>query len=303
MIRYSISEAGLRRKIAEEDPNWLRDAATRTAAFRAAGKYDEKLKIQSGNREINASPIWSRIKPVYMRIQHEKCAYCERQLSSEEWGRGEHDLEHYRPKSKARAWVLSAALRREGVTLTPVLQGRQDPGYHLLAYHPLNYCASCKTCNSGLKSDIFPIAGVRTPSGDNPRRLGDEQALLIYPMGSIDADPETLIDFEGVSPRAVPTQGFARSRALATISFFQLKNPARKELYRERARQIVAVYGFLLHRTTAGDVWDQLIEQYRAPHAPHTSCTRSFIRLFETNRQEADEFFQLARGYLNSVSQ
>jgi len=304
MIRYPIGVAELRKKIEAEPkaPNWLDDASKRTAAFRAAGKYDEKLKIQSGNREVNASPIWSKVKPVYMRIQFEKCAYCERQLSSEEWGRGEHDLEHYRPKSKARAWKVSAALRREGVTLTPVLQGRQDPGYHLLAYHPFNYCASCKTCNSGLKSDIFPIAGVRNPAGENPRKMGDERALLIYPLGTVDQDPETLIDFHGLSPRAVPSSGFARHRALATISFFQLKNPARKELYRERARQIVAVYGFLQLRATSGDVWDQLIEEFRAPHSPHTSCTRSFVRLFESDRQEADEVFRLAKEYLDSIS-
>jgi hypothetical protein len=303
MIRYPTTERELRAKIKEADEDWLDAAATRTAAFRAAGKYDEKLKIRSGDRDVEASAIWSRIKPVFMRIQHEKCAYCERQLSSEEWGRGEHDLEHFRPKSKSRPWKLSASLRREGVTLTPALQGSHDPGYHLLSYHLLNYCASCKTCNSGLKSDIFPIAGVRNPVGDNPRRLADEQALLIFPMGKIDEDPEKLIDFHGLSPRAKPTQGFARSRALATISFFQLKNPARKELYRERARQIVAVYGFLLHRTTKGDVWDQLIEEFRADRSPHASCTRSFVRLFESNRQEADDFFELARGYLNSVSQ
>jgi hypothetical protein len=182
------------------------------------------------------------------------------------------------------------------------LDGKHDAGYHLLSYHPLNYCASCKTCNSGLKSDIFPIAGVRDSTGANPRNLKDEKALLIYPLGSIDTDPETLIDFHGLSPRAIPATGFGRHRALSSISFFQLKNPKRKELYRERARQIVAVHGFLLNRSAAGDVWDGLIAAFQDSSAPHASCTRSYVRLFESDRTEANEIFRLAADYLNSVS-
>lgn len=86
MIRYPISEAELRQKIREEDPEWLDDAAKRNEAFHAAGYYDEKLEFESGGKMVKASPIWSRIKPIFMRLQFEKCAYCERQLSSEEWG-------------------------------------------------------------------------------------------------------------------------------------------------------------------------------------------------------------------------
>lgn len=302
MIRYPISEAELRQKIREEDPEWLDDAAKRNEAFHAAGYYDEKLEFESGGKMVKASPIWSRIKPIFMRLQFEKCAYCERQLSSEEWGRGEHDLEHFRPKSKARPWKVSASLQREGVAITPALDGKHDAGYHLLAYHPLNYCASCKTCNSGLKSDIFPIASIRNPMGDNPRNMSVEKPLLIYPLGSIDTDPETLIDFHGLSPRAIPTRGFGRLRALSCISFFQLKNPMRKELYRERARQLVTVHSFLLNRAAEGDVWDGLIKIYQDPSSPHASCTRSFVRLFDSNRAEADEIFRLATDYLSSVS-
>jgi hypothetical protein len=304
MIRYPITVAELRQKIKAEPkaPNWLKDAAKRTATFKAAGYYDEKLEFDSGGKMVKASPIWSKIKPVFMRLQYEKCAYCERQLSSEEWGRGEHDLEHFRPKSKAKPWKASASLQREGVVPTPASGGKHDAGYHLLSYHPLNYCASCKTCNSGLKSDIFPIAGVRNSMGANPRKMAKEKALLIYPLGSIDTDPETLIDFHGLSPRAIPTRGFGRHRALSSISFFQLKNPKRKELYRERARQIVAVHSFLLNRVAVGDIWDGLIAAYQDSSAPHSSCTRSFVRLFKSNRTEADEIFRLAADYLKSVS-
>jgi hypothetical protein len=100
----------------------------------------------------------------------------------------------------------------------------------------------------------------------------------------------------------MPARGFARRRALVSIAFFQLTNPARKELFRERARQIVSVYGFLQNRQNAGDVWDLLIDAFAAPSAPHTSCTRSFLRLYDSNRPEADEVFTLAAEFLASVS-
>lgn len=302
MIRYPISEAELRRKINEQDPEWFANAEQREKAFATAGRYDENLETESAGRKCKATPIWSRIKPVYMRLQHEKCAYCERRLSSGEWGRGEHDLEHFRPKSKAKPWKASASLLREGVAITPTVNGKHDPGYHLLAYHPLNYCAACKTCNSGLKNDLFPIAGIRHSMGDNPRNMADEEPLLLYPVGTIDTNPETLIDFHGLSPRAKLTNGFGRQRALVCISFFQLRNPLRKELYRERAQQISAVHSYLLNLKYAGDVWDRLITAYQASSSPHTNCTRSYVRLFHSNREEADEIFKLASDYLQSIS-
>ena len=93
MIRYQITETELRDAIESEKPGWLARAQTRTDRFIAAGKYDE------------SSGIWSEIKRVYMDLQHDKCAYCERQLAAgEDGGTIEHDVEHYRPKNSVPVW-------------------------------------------------------------------------------------------------------------------------------------------------------------------------------------------------------
>src|SRR5260370_13507742 len=75
MIRYKITKSEIEALIAAECPGWLADAKTRTEQLRRDRKYSEN----AGN--------WSKIKAVYMRLQHCKCAYCERKLASEEYGR------------------------------------------------------------------------------------------------------------------------------------------------------------------------------------------------------------------------
>ena len=163
MIQYAITLPELEQRIEQEKAGWLARAQSRKNDFAALGHYEE------------SSSIWSEVKAVYMRLQHGKCAYCERQLESVEFGKIEHDLEHFRPKKKARPWKLNQALTQAGVTLTAPVAGNTDPGYHLLAYHPVNYCTSCKTCNSRFKSDYFPISGPRSPGGNDPVQLGSEK--------------------------------------------------------------------------------------------------------------------------------
>jgi hypothetical protein len=59
---------------------------------------------------------------------------------------------------------------------------------------------ACKTCNSTLKKNHFPIEGTRDSASTDPAQMSDEKALLIYPIGATDDDPEQLIEFEGLSP-------------------------------------------------------------------------------------------------------
>lgn len=288
MIRYPVSQAKLRALIEKEVPGWLARAAERTEAFRRLGRYEEQ------------SPIWSEVKPVFMRLQGDcKCAYCERKLESEDFGKVEQDVEHFRPKGNVKSWKPSAELK--DLPLTPPPGVRK--GYYLLPYNPFNYASACKPCNSALKSDRFPIAGPYRLDGDDPAKMRDEKAYLIYPIGAVDQDPARLIEFLGLSPSPVATSGFDRDRALATIDFFQLGNPIkRKNLFRERALVVVAVYR-LLEQTLLGDA--QARKQARdklkkalAPTLPHLNCARSFARLFNKDPAAAkaihDKAWELA---------
>lgn len=142
MIRYPITKAKLTKDIGQD---WLDRAAERTKVFKQQGFYEEK------------SSIWSEAKPVYMKLQgNGKCAYCERQMEETALGKVEQDVEHFRPKGNVKAWKPSKSLTDAGIPFTPV--PASGLGYYLLPYHPFNYAAACKPCNSTLKKDQFPIA-------------------------------------------------------------------------------------------------------------------------------------------------
>jgi hypothetical protein len=293
MIGYAITEEALGELVEAQAPGWLKKAAERTATFKKDGKYSEK------------KGIWSAVKPVYMRLQGgSKCAYCERKLESENYGKGEQDVEHFRPKKKVRPWKLPKSLEKLGVTLTP--PDHAAGGYHLLAYHLLNYCAACKPCNSALKSDCFPIAGKYQTKGTDPAKLSTEKPLLIYPVGGFDDDPEELIRFHGISPQAVAKSGHKRYRALVTIEFFKLDDEAkRKNLMRERAFIIVSLFPQLKKASGSGlgvaEARD-FIRLCTDSTAPHANCARSFLHLFQTDQLEAEAVASKANQFLNSIS-
>lgn len=295
MIQYSISKKRLENLIEQEKPGWLARAEKRTNHFKNLGHYNE------------SSSIWSEVKKVFVRIQHGKCAYCERQLESEEYGTIEHDLEHFRPKKKAKPWKLNSALKQAGVVLTQPVSRQADAGYHLLAYNPLNYCTSCKTCNSRLKSDFFPIEGPRSSNGNDPMQLASEKPLLVNPVGDIDDAPESLLAFNGLSPFACGNTDYKIRRGLVSITFFKLDDHRRKYLFRERATVIANMYAYLELAENANTqekkaIFKKLADTLSKPSSPHSNCAISFRKLYNQNRNEADNVFYLAESYLQTIS-
>lgn len=283
MIRYTITEAALVDAIEATRPGWSQRAANRTAGFVSAGAFSD------------TSPIWSEIKDVYRWLQHHKCAYCERPLPQQH-GAVEHDIEHFRPKSRVKPWrkprgPIARAQQKIG-------NGRPN-GYHWLAYHPLNYATSCKVCNSALKADRFPIFGTALttvaapPPG--PETLNEsERPALLYPISEIDRDPEELLTFEGHV--AVPRPGLdaiGTLRAQVNIAFFDLNG--RSDLIRERARVVRDVF-------TAFDTLHNDLRENRRARAtrdldaccedryPFAACARAFRKLCEHDPERAWRF-------------
>jgi hypothetical protein len=295
MITYRITQAQLNTLIETEAPGWLNRAANRTAGFRRKGRYEE-----------NAS-IWSEVKSVYMRLQGDcKCAYCERKLESIDFGKVEQDVEHFRPKGSVRAWKLPKALQAQGIVASDA--PGQDHGYYLLPYHPFNYSAACKPCNSALKKNYFPIGAEYDLAGDDPARLAKEKPFLICPIGDFDDAAEDLIKFHGVSPQPVATKGHARHRGLVTIEFFKLDDEAkRKNLLRERAVIIVALHPQLEKLTGAATrnakkEAQTVVNGFTASKAPHTNCARCHRELFKDNQVEARAVFDRAVRLVVSIS-
>lgn len=294
MIGYPIAQADLEARIEATAPGWIDRARTKTAEFKAKGKYEE------------ASSIWSEVKPVYMALQGgAKCIYCERKLESADYGKGEQDVEHFRPKNKVRTWKTPKNLSDRGIATSPAPTG--SGGYYLLPYHVFNYSAACKPCNSALKSDLFPIAGTYDLQNDDPVALLKELPFLIYPIGDFDANPESLIRFHGVSPQPAAAAGHERNRALVTIEFFKLDDAAkRKNLIRERAAIIVALFPqleFLSGGTAAQKrAARKLVDGFTADNAAHANCARSYVRLHGADRAEAQAVFERAVELIASGS-
>ncbi len=76
---------------------------------------------------------------------------------------------------------------------------------------------------------------------------------------------------------------------------------------RERANVIVSLHAFLnqmekAESSAAKEVYVGLVEAYTKPSAPHTNCARSFLDVYNRNKAEAVELFQLAAEYTESIS-
>ncbi len=292
MIRYRITLEHLRERMEKECPGWLKKAELRTAKFRKAKQY------------VKEKPIWSEVKPVYMKLQGDcKCAFCERKMEAVTYGKGEQDVEHFRPKSSIKAWKAPEALAKRGVAIAAVPKG--EKGYYLLPYHPFNYTAACKPCNSALKSNYFPVAKKHHCAGADPKALlEEEQPLLIYPIGDFDEDPENLIRFYGASPYAVKRSGHGRKRALVTIEFFKLDAADARNLFRERAEIIRALYRELDDAATLKGMKKkaamEMIKAYTSSTHQHANCARSFMRLYQENPAEAEEVYNHVREFIRT---
>lgn len=292
MIRYPILESQLRQRVEELRPGWLDRAGEKTETFRAAGRYNE------------TSGSWSDIKEAYMRLQGFKCGFCERRLEKSQYGNIEHDVEHFRPKAKVKSWPTDSDRVDRGIDFAFPLGDDADPGYFLLAYELENYLISCKSCNSRLKANFFPIADTRTVDLDRSRDLNDEKAYLIYPIGARDSDPEDLITFRGILPIPVATKGHRRRRAEVTIRFFELDT--REVLLEERAAIILQLHVAMsavghpdpLTRDAASATVDRMVD----PLSPHSNCARAFHDLWLSDNLLAREFVEGAVDYLETVA-
>lgn len=286
MIKYSIPPGVLNQEIMALEPGWAVNARRREAKLVALGRFKEKTSI------------WSKVKPVFMKLQLNKCMFCERQFENPEYGTIEFDLEHFRPKSSVLSWPDPQ--RHPRLNYTVATGEASESGYYWLAYDPLNYAASCKVCNTTFKHNYFPVGAARGRVPDSVANLGSEQPFLCYPLGANAEDPEELVTF--IATVAVPAQptGLGKVRGQIIIDFFGLND--REQLHRERARMI-ALFGPALvarQQGTASDSDLALIKRMSQPNLPHAGCLRAYKRLWTTDAGLAQRIFEECRVYMLS---
>lgn len=289
MIRYAdVDLAALEALVDAEVPAWRAQASARTDQLTALGRYED------------GAPSWSDIKPIYMRLQAHKCIFCERPLGGEVAGKIEQDVEHFRPKNQVKPWPKKK--RKKDPDPYPFPTGPTGAGYYWLAYDLQNYAAACKPCNSTRKSNAFPIAAAARGAGavDVATLNESEHPLLIFPRGTIDDDPENLIEFDGILARPKQTEGHAYKRALVTIDFFGLN--VREELWEDRFRVIRSVWHAYQTLQLSNDpdqkaAAKRSIQRDTADSGPQASCARSFLKLINTNPERAWEAYLLAEEF------
>jgi hypothetical protein len=249
-------------------------------------------------RFCESSSIWSVVKPVFIQVQQRKCAYCERQFETIEYGAIEYDLEHFRPKSPVRRWPPGNWPR----AFSFPTGDETGNGYYWLAYSLSNYLVSCKVCNSVLKSNYFPVAGNRITRRCNVARLRAELPYLCYPIGEADENPEKLVTF--IATTAVPAakSGHRRRRGEIIIDFFQLN--ARLQLHVERAKMIALVGCTLAAGTNLISARErgQAIARFSRNDIPHAACVRAFLRVWRRDKSMAQRILRSCLSVATSSS-
>jgi hypothetical protein len=292
MIRYAVTKKELHSRIARLDTRWFTRAVSALVELPAAPVSSD------------FKPLWNRIKNVYIDLQCSKCCFCEKPLES----RIEIDVEHFRPKVEVKPWQVPPHLLSQGAMVQQSADGSSEDGYSRLAYEPFNYAVACKTCNSTLKRNLFPIQGARNCSGDDPARMDGEQAFFVYPIGTIDTDPEKLIEFDALSPVPTKNRGYERHRALVTIEVFRLDDCVkRRSLFKERAYLLRLLYLELEGERTATSASETLVHKtvignLTSPESPYTNCMRSFERLYRSDRARAAQTANECLKFMNTKS-
>jgi hypothetical protein len=299
MIRFSktlddlpLTLDNLKSKITALKPTWF------TRAKEVIDGLSDKPKSS------DFAGLWSEIKDIYIDFQHSKCVFCEQPLE----GRITQDVEHFRPKAAVSHWEPPQDLIDAGIVVSQPADGENELGYRFLAYHPLNYAAACKNCNSVFKKNLFPVAKARKTEAKKPPANSSERPFLIYPIGHDADDPEELIEFIGCVPQPVKANGHDRFRAQVTINIFKLDDASeRRVFYEGRARAISSMF---LNLDAIDNRDDPIIvnaaktnvKRMLEDKEPFANCLRCFHRLYEQSPTEAKQKFVDASVFLDTVS-
>ncbi|CAN5665622.1 hypothetical protein BH09BAC4_BH09BAC4_35540 [soil metagenome] len=139
----------------------------------------QKLKLVHDSGEIQLkfdSKIYGHesVKSVLVSLQHDKCCFCEAQVSHTSHG----DVEHFRPKGGYQ--------QSENDPL-------EQPGYYWLAYDFSNLFFACQKCNEVYKRNYFPLVDTTKRAKSHNDDHEQEESLILHPEFD---NPEDHITFD-----------------------------------------------------------------------------------------------------------
>ena len=290
MIRFRIQRQELAQRIDQHDPKWSGKAKTRT-----------KTAVEKGG-VADGDGIWSDIKDVYMTLQGWKCMYCEKPMPRPDpaavaTGKVEYDVEHFRPKNRVTSWPTERVQKARTIDYAGQLRQGAVDGYVRLAFDPWNYGVSCKTCNSELKGDRFPILGKPDVVGSDRGTLDEkERPCLLLPIGDDGPDPENWLEWLGPVVRAkVTLTGDEALRARTLVDFFELDN--RPDLLLIRCFAIEMLWAALRDEADGDPGAAERINAATADDAVFAGCTRAFLRMYRQDPAAARQWRNRARDY------
>jgi uncharacterized protein (TIGR02646 family) len=161
----------------------------------------------------------AEVKKALEKLFHDKCAYCETNITaSSDW-----DVEHYRPKGR-------------------VAERADHTGYYWLAYEWTNLLPSCSHCNQRRKDQpLFddPTTGPAAGKGDQ-FPLRDETTRAMLPTDDLSLEEPLLLDPTRTDPSALFTFN-PKGQIVPRPAFPGDKRPAETRrichLYRRRLRK------------------------------------------------------------------
>lgn len=159
------------------------------------------------------------VKTALLKMQHDKCCFCESKISHISYG----DVEHYRPKGGYK-------------------QTEQDelhvPGYYWLPYTWENLLLSCTLCNQQFKKNLFPLLEAQKRALSHYDDIALEQPLLINPSVT---DPRQYIGFRQEIPYAIEGNRYGKE----TIAAVGLDREALNEKRRSHLELINGLFAVI----------------------------------------------------------
>ena len=159
-----------------------KSSAVVPAILAAGGKGEtatQKLKLAHHRGELQLTfdnKIYGdgTVKDALINLQHDKCCFCEAQVTHTSHG----DVEHFRPKGGYQ--------QSENDLL-------ERPGYYWLTYDFSNLFFACQKCNEAYKRNYFPLADTTKRAKSHNDDYEQEESLILHPQFD---NPEEHITFD-----------------------------------------------------------------------------------------------------------